>query len=163
MIHIYTGDGKGKTTAAVGLAVRAAASGKKVLFFQFLKSDTGNERKSLTKLDNIMVLNIGEEIPFLFNVDDEKKGYYKRLYTEKINSIYQHDFDMFIFDEAVTAINLGIISENNIFKFSDFGELVITGRGDITNFKDKCDYITIMQKEKHPYDKGIAGRSGIEY
>lgn len=161
MVHIYTGDGKGKTTAAVGLAVRAGAAGKKVLFFQFLKSDTGSERAFLSKLDNITVLDVGEEIPFLFNADKEKLSYYKKLYKNKIKGI--SGYEVIIFDEAIPAMNLGLVSEADIFKFAENSELVITGRGDIEGFKAKGDYITIMQKEKHPFDKGVSARCGIEY
>lgn len=165
MIHIYKGDGKGKTTASIGLAVRAAASGKRVLFFQFLKSDTGGERKVLSGIPGITIINIGEEIPFLFNATDDEKLYYKKIYKEKLAMISSvaELYDMFVFDEAVCAVECGVAEAGDLLLFSEFGELVLTGRGNVPELEENADYITCMTKLKHPYDSGTEARCGIEY
>ena len=165
MLHIYTGDGKGKTTAAIGLSLRAAAAGKRVLFFQFLKSDTSGERKVLSQIKNITVFNIGENIPFLFNADEKKLSELKTLYKKKTDLFFEQKsrFDVFIFDEAVCALDCGLIEADDILRFTDFGEVVLTGRGNIDNLKEHAQYITCMKKIKHPYDSGISAREGIEY
>lgn len=165
MVHIYTGDGKGKTTAAVGLALRAASAGKKVLFFQFLKSDTSGERCVLCGIENITVINIGREIPFLFNADEKTKSQIRELYKEKLEMIFSISglYSVFVFDEAVSAIDAGVIDPCDVLRFSDFGELILTGRGDISELEDRADYITNMTKLKHPFDRGVKAREGIEY
>lgn len=165
MFHIYTGDGKGKTTAAVGLAIRAASAGKKVLFFQFLKSDSSNERRFLQNAENITTMDICEKIPFLCNADAEKRAQMKNLYHTCLENIYNEskNFDVIILDEAVSAIDEGLICADQLFKLIPEAELIITGRGDISSYSHMADYITEMKKIKHPYDKGIFAREGIEY
>lgn len=165
MLHIYTGDGKGKTTAAVGLALRAAGAKKRVLFFQFLKSDTSSERAAFRQIKGITVVDVGEEIPFLFGADEENINHLKELYRQKTDYIYSvsDDFDMFVFDEAICAIDCGIVDKSDILRFKDKGELVLTGRGDIGFLAEHADYITEMKKIKHPYDAGCSARGGIEY
>ncbi len=165
MIHVYTGDGKGKTTAAAGLAIRAAGGGYRVLFFQFLKCDTSSERSILGKVDNISLININCDIPFLCNADNETVEKIKKIYKNKIDEIYSLAklYDMFVFDEAISAVDCGVLEFSDILKFKDFGEVVLTGRGDISAIADVADYITEMKKVKHPYDKGVNARKCIEY
>ena len=165
MIHVYTGDGKGKTTAAAGLAVRAAGGGNRVLFFQFLKCDTSSERNILGKVDNISLININCDIPFLYSADTETISKIKEIYKTKLEEIYSLAklYDMFVFDEAIGAAECGVIDFDDVLKFKDFGELVLTGRGDISAIEDEADYITEMKKIKHPYDKGVAARKCIEF
>lgn len=165
MIHVYTGDGKGKTTAAAGLAVRAAGGGNRVLFFQFLKCDTSSERTILGKVDNISLIDINCNIPFLYNADEDTISKIREIYKIKLDEIYNLAklYDMFVFDEAISAIDCGIVELKDILKFKDFGELVLTGRGDISAISEVADYITEMKKIKHPYDKGVAARKCIEY
>ncbi len=165
MIHVYTGDGKGKTTAAAGLAIRAAGGGHRVLFFQFLKCDTSSERNILGKVDNISLININCDIPFLCNADKETLAKIKETYKNKVEEIFnlRKLYDMFVFDEAISAADCGVLDLEDVLKFKDFGELVLTGRGDISALTDVADYITEMKKIKHPYDKGINARKCIEY
>lgn len=165
MIHVYTGDGKGKTTAAAGLAVRAAGGGNRVLFFQFLKCDTSSERCILGKVDNISLIDINCDIPFLFDADEKTISKIKEIYKTKLDEIYNLAklYDMFVFDEAISAIDCGVVDLEDVLKFKDFGELVLTGRGDISELFDVADYITEMKKIKHPYDKGVAARRCIEF
>ncbi len=165
MLHIYTGDGKGKTTAAIGLALRAAAAGKRILFFQFLKPDTSGERRTLSAIKNITVFNVDEDIPFLFNADDEKRRNLKGLYKEKTDMFFSIAslYDVFVFDEAVCAIDAGVLEKEDVLRFKSFGEVILTGRGNIDLLENEADYITYMKKIKHPYDAGSAAREGIEY
>ncbi len=165
MIHIYTGDGKGKTTCAVGLAVRAAGAGKKVCFFQFLKDDTSGEISALSQINNIDVVSVGRQIPFLFDASEDEKTELKDFYKSKLTQILSaaEKYDVFIFDEAVCAVSEGITDKDDILKFDKFGELILTGRGDISCMEACADYVTDMKKIKHPYDSGIPAREGIEY
>lgn len=165
MIHIYTGDGKGKTTCAVGLAVRAAGKGKKVCFFQFLKSDTSGEISVLSQIDNIDVISVGRQIPFLFDASEDEKTELKDFYKAKLSEIFSDaaKYDVFIFDEAICAVSESIADKDDILKFEEYGELILTGRGDISCMEACADYITDMKKIKHPYDSGIPAREGIEY
>ncbi len=165
MLHIYTGDAKGKTTAAVGLAIRAAGAGKKVLFFQFLKSDTSSERCILKKIDNIYVKDICTAVPFLCSADDSKIEELKNAYNAFVEYLESEAllYDVIILDEAVCAVCEGFVDIKSILDISENKEVIMTGRGDISAFSDKADYITEMKKVKHPYDKGVLARKGIEY
>lgn len=165
MIHVYTGDGKGKTTAATGLAIRAAGGGNRVLFFQFLKCDTSSERNILGKVNNISLININCDIPFLYGADKETIAKIKGLYKNKVEEIYnlRKLYDMFIFDEAISAADCGVLDLKDVLKFKDYGEVVLTGRGDISALMEVADYITEMKKIKHPYDNGTGARKCIEY
>ena len=166
LIHIYYGDGKGKTTAAVGLAYRAANRGKRVLFTAFLKGRDSGEFLNdgpfeIDKFDFCNKfwndLSAGEKL----KASDEAKNRLDSL-ESKID-----DYDMVVLDEFLDAVCCGCIDRkyalaflNNIY---DRCEIVITGHAEIQEIFDKADYITEMRKVKHPYDRGIVGRCGIEF
>ncbi|MGI6084130.1 MAG: cob(I)yrinic acid a,c-diamide adenosyltransferase [Acetivibrionales bacterium] len=171
MIHIYIGDGKGKTTAAVGLAVRNLGCGGRILFTQFLKNSKTGEMNILSSLKGITFKRpFMRHKGFIINLSHSKlkeiKEDIEKGFQEIIEIISVGDFSLVVFDEILDVIDMGILPEEDLIalfdKFSGT-EFVITGRRATQTMKDYADYITVMNKEKHPYDKGINAREGIEY
>ncbi|MDO5516959.1 MAG: cob(I)yrinic acid a,c-diamide adenosyltransferase [Clostridium sp.] len=171
LIHIYCGDGKGKTTAATGLAVRGAAYFKKVIFVQFLKDGTSNELKILKEIKNIDVRVCTKHLGFSWNMDDDTKKIaaeeYTKLFDDAVNEAVSSDADMILFDEIMACISCGFLSEEKVLKFLNEKpeklEVVMTGRNPSKELIDKADYVSEIKKVKHPFDEGIDSREGIEY
>ena len=171
LVHIYCGDGKGKTTAATGLAVRCAGAGGSILWFQFLKRDTSGERISLGRLENITLLQGYDKMKFTFAMTDEEKQEAALFYNNAMDRIKKmvqsENYDMIILDETFGAINTGMISEDIIIEFlknKPAGlEVVMTGRDPSERIMEYADYISEIRKIKHPYDRGIQSRKMIEY
>lgn len=169
LIHIYCGNGKGKTTAATGLAVRAAGFGKKVVFCQFFKNGSSNEIKSLEKLENITLLHCKKPHKLFSKMNEaekeEAKKDYKILFDEAISKSTKAD--LIVIDEAVSSCNYGMIDEEELINFlmnkPENLEVVLTGRNPSEKLLSYADYVTEMKKIKHPYDKGTAARKGIEF
>jgi cob(I)alamin adenosyltransferase len=170
-VHLYFGDGKGKTTAAVGLGLRAYGRSKKVLLVQFLKNYDSGEIIALENFsDNFRVLK-GEPVKkFIKNMTQFEKETTKclqyQMFLDAVQISSIEKFDMIIFDELIDAVNLGIINMTEIEDFikakADNLEVVITGHCPKEDFFELCDYITEIKKIKHPYDKGVCARTGIE-
>lgn len=169
MIHLYYGDGKGKTTAACGLAVRAAGSGMKVLFAQFFKSGKSSEVSVLSSLPCVTV-----KTPSLYygrykTMADEQKKMIGDCYSAFLGEIAADakNYDLLVLDEAVSAYGYGLFEDADLVGFlkkeGKAREIVLTGRAPARELIDIADYATEMRKEKHPYDKGIAARKGIEF
>lgn len=170
LIHLYCGDGKGKTTAAVGLCVRAAGAGKRVLFTQFLKDGSSSELRVLRALPNIEVLCCGQSFGFFKSMDGQTKAAARQAYSALLESAMQKSADgveLLVLDEAVAACNHGLIGEDTLLGFlrqkPEALEVVLTGRNPSQNLLDMADYVTEMCKRKHPFDRGVAARRGIEF
>lgn len=171
LIHIYCGDGKGKTTAATGLAIRGAGNLMKVIFVQFMKDGTSNELKILEDIDNIDVMVCKKHLGFSWNMDDETKklaGYeYTKLFDDAVDEAVKNNIDMIIFDEIMSAISCKFVSEEKVLKFLKHKpeqlEVVMTGRNPSKELIDKADYVSEIKKIKHPFDAGVQSRIGIEY
>lgn len=171
MIHIYYGDGKGKTTAAVGLAARAAGAGMRVLFVQFLKSGVSGERNVLEKIENITLTPCPGSIPFTFQMEPEEFGHYRDGYGKLLEHCFSEQalsqYDMVVLDEVFSLIDCGMLDENTLRSLLETApadqEIVVTGHNVSLSFIELCDYATEMKKISHPYDKGAAARRGIEY
>lgn len=169
MIHIYCGDGKGKTTAATGLAVRAAGCGKKVLFVQFFKNGVSSEINFLKKSDNITVLFEPKYYGRVTNMTDREKqecrAAYMKLFSESVQQAEENGADVIIFDEIVSAYNHWFVEKDKLLSFLDRSkmEIVMTGRNPAKELCERADYITEMKKIKHPFDHGIMARKGIEF
>ena len=169
MIHIYCGNGKGKTTAAVGLAVRAAGSGKKVLFIQFFKNGVSSEMNVLKKLENISVLFEPKYYGRVSNMTKEEaeagKEAYSKLLLDGIRQAEEESADVVVLDEIISAYNHGFIGKELLLSFLDRtkAEVVMTGRDPAKELCQRADYITEMRKIKHPFDRGIKARKGIEF
>lgn len=170
-VHIYCGDGKGKTTAAVGLAVRMAGSGGRVLFFQFLKNNSSSERKILENTENIELLAGADKVKFTFRMTEEEKTAARTFYAEKIEKIQDMcqsgSYDMVVLDEAIGAVEKGIADKDAVLSLIKLlkgkTEVVMTGRNPCAEMIELADYVTEMKKIKHPFDRGIKGRFGIEF
>lgn len=169
LIHIYCGDGKGKTTASVGLAVRAAGSGKKVLFTQFFKNGSSSEIAVLKSIPGITV-HVNEKYFGLYiRMTDEEKEEARTAYTKLLQEVLAMamDYDLLILDEAVSSCNHGTIPEDKVVDFlrrkPDNLEVVLTGRKPSERLVELADYVTEMKKIKHPMDDGIIARKGIEF
>lgn len=171
MIHIYYGDGKGKTTAATGLAVRAAGRDLRVLFVQFLKTMSTGERISITQLDNIELSPCPAELKFTFTMTEEERENCTRLMGEIFRVSAERSiikkFDMIILDELLTAVELKMVSHSEVYEFLSNApktlEIVLTGHSIPEKFSSLADYITHFVNEKHPYQRGIPAREGIEF
>ena len=171
MIHIYYGDGKGKTTAAAGLAVRAAGSKMKVLFVQFLKTEFSGERNVLKELDNVTVTSCPLELKFTTEMTEAEKQQtsvlFRGIFERSAATALSDRYDMVVFDEVFDIINEGMLSEAEVYEFITNApksiEIVLTGHNPSQRFLDEADYVTEMKKIKHPFDKGLTGRIGIEF
>lgn len=168
LIHIYYGDGKGKTTAAVGQAVRAAGYGYKVLFYQFMKDNSSSERKSLEVLPNITCVKGQEQVKFTFQMNEDEKEEMKTYYKQELEKLREKskEYDIIILDEAVCAVGAGMLQEEDLLSFLKNKykqlEVVLTGHTITESLLEVADYVTEMRKVKHPFDKGIGARKGIE-
>ena len=168
-LHIYHGDGKGKTTAAMGLALRAAGQGLRVGVAQFLKDGTSGEILMLRRTDNVTVLETLPRVPFVFAMSAEQREEAQTFYAGLLRRCAETaaNFDLLILDEVLDAVNTGILSEEALFalvKERRAGlELVLTGRGPSDELLAQADYITQMVACRHPYEKGVAARRGIEW
>lgn len=170
LVHIYCGDGKGKTTAATGLAVRCAGGGGKVLFYQFLKDGTSNEINILRNIDNIDVMDGYKKTKFYRDMSQTEKAEAKEYYIKQLENIsqiiVQKDYDLLVLDEALHAVNMGFIPLETMVSFiknKPLGlELVLTGRNPNKELLELADYVSDICKIKHPFDKGIMARNLIE-
>ena len=168
-IHIYFGDGKGKTTAAVGQAVRAAGHGFRVLFFQFLKDNSSNERKILEQISNITCLPGREQVKFVSRMNGDEKAELLHYNNKALDEIVKFcsPFDLLVMDEALCAVGLKVLSEEKLISFLQHKprglESVLTGHQVSDRMKEIADYATEMHKIKHPYDLGKLAREGIEF
>ena len=170
MIHIYCGDGKGKTTAALGLAVRCAGHGNHVLIVQFLKSRPTGELKSLALLPTIEVMRGKETKKFTFQMNDEEKAQVKGEHLALFDKVKQKcrdgHIDLLILDEVIGAINTGVFDKDILVDFLKGKpaelEVVLTGRNPASELVELADYVSEICKRKHPYEKGIGARTGVE-
>ncbi len=166
-VQIYTGDGKGKTTAALGLAIRAAGAGLQVFLGQFAKGRQYSELNTLNRLsDKITVNQFG--LPHFINgkpsVSDIEAAHHG---LEKVKSMMLSGrFDMIIIDEGNVAVTVGLFSKQDLLDLIAMKpknlELIITGRGALPEIIDKADLVTEMKAVKHYFDKGTNARIGIE-
>jgi cob(I)alamin adenosyltransferase len=169
LVHLYIGDGKGKTTAAAGLAVRAVGDGIPVLFVQFLKNQPSGELESFRKL-GITVLRgkAGEGFTDTMTTGEleESRDIHNQNLRAALDAARRGECGLLVLDEAMAALNLNLLDGELIRDFLDHRpegvEVVLTGRNPPQWLLDRADYITEMKKLRHPYDKGITARLGIE-
>ena len=169
MIHLYYGDGKGKTTAACGLAVRAAGAGMRVLFAQFFKDGSSSEIRVLSSLPGVETVHPGLHYGRWRTMNNGQRAEigesYRALFAEIASRAA--DFDLVVLDEAVSAYGYGTLDHNAVTDFlraeGQNREIVLTGRGPAPELLALADYATEMRKEKHPFDSGVTARYGVEY
>lgn len=183
MIHLYCGDGKGKTTAAVGLTVRAAGCGRNILFIQFMKGQKTGELNIIENIENVHVMRVGDgddsekdyNKKFTFQMDAQEKAAAAAdnasLFEKAEQAALDDKTDMIVLDEVVTAVERYMLDEKCVRTFVEGfteatggkKELVMTGSVPEAWMITAADYVTDMEKIKHPFDKGAASREGIEY
>lgn len=166
-VQIYTGNGKGKTTAALGLAVRACGAGLRVYFCQFIKKGAYSEIKALSKsMKNIVVEQFGGG-RFIMGKPSEQEVLSARQGLARIHEVMKSgNFDVVIADEINGAAAAGLLSISDLLDLIAAKpgnvELVLTGRSADGSVIDKADLVTEMREIKHYYSKGVASRPGIE-
>lgn len=170
LIHIYEGEGKGKTTTATGLTVRCAGWGGKVLFTQFLKDNSSSELKILQQIDNIHVLLCDKPIGFTFNMNEAEKAEVREICNAHFDKVTKaaidEQVDMLVMDELMATYNHNFVDHDKVIDFlknkPESLEVVMTGRNAPKELVDLANYVSNIQKIKHPYDEGIHARKGIE-
>jgi cob(I)alamin adenosyltransferase len=172
LIHVYHGMGKGKTSAALGLALRASGSGMKTVIVQFLKDMASGELTQLSALPNVTVLRGKDPSKmFTFNMDDGARSATKRIHDENLARalalVREGDCDVLVLDEALDALELGLVDADALSSLlrdkPPALELVVTGHKPMDWIIQLADYVTEMVKIKHPYDNGVTARRGIEF
>ena len=171
LIHIYCGDGKGKTTAATGLAVRAAGAGMKVLIARFMKKAESAELDAMKLIPGIEVIPIEKEYRYVKvkneNVSEEAIEYLNSYFDKAVEKAMSGEYDLIMLDEIIGATRRELIP---VKKLTDFLknrpenlEVVMTGRGPLDELVEMADYVSEVKKIKHPIDQGIYARKGIEF
>jgi len=174
LIHVYHGDGKGKTTASVGLAIRAAGNGEKVMFVQFMKDGSSGEIEVLKGIKGVTYKCAEGPVAFYSTLKGSEKEQFDnsqralfRCVEEKIAEFGRGQGGLIVLDEATYVMNYGIISVNDfetLLKNKPQNvEIVITGRNPDATILAISDYVSEMKCEKHPFSNGIPARKGIEY
>lgn len=165
MVHLYHGEGKGKTTAAVGLSVRAAGAGLKVVFLQFIKSGATSELNNLESLGVTVIRRQGDS-KFASKMSEDEIKEIKKVHDENLKNALSLNPDLLILDEACAALKYGCVDERLLKSAVEYGqekEVVLTGRSPAQWMLDSADYVTEMKCIKHPFKKGVKARLGIEY
>ena len=204
MIHIYCGDGKGKSTAAAGLALRCAGYGNNVLFVRFFKNDCSGELKGLRMMPEIELLSPRKSFGFYWNLSEQEKAELKqvcrdcleevewrisrkvgekpeekgadRQLCEEDHWIFTKEtknaegngaYKMLVLDEIMAVMKYEIITVEEMLEFlkrlPENMEVVMTGRNPDLRLVEAADYVSEIRKIKHPYDKGVTARKGIEF
>ncbi len=169
MIHIYHGDGKGKTTAACGLALRMAGHGGRVLFTQFFKDGSSGEIVALASLPTVETRHPDLHFGRYRTLTEDQRGQLRTCYRAYLADILAEAeaFDLIVLDEIVSAYNYHVIDREALLDFlraqGPRRELVLTGRAPAPELLALADYVTEMRKQKHPFDRGIIARPGVEF
>lgn len=168
MIHIYHGNGKGKTTAAIGLAMRMAGHQRKCLIVQFLKDGSSGEITFLKEHTNIDIRYDYPFTKFYFQMNEKEKALCMKSQQQLWeNVIMENKYDCIILDEILDVLGLHMIELDSVIDFlrtyHDTKEIVLTGRNPKSKLKELCDYEMEMTARKHPYDKKIPARKGVEF
>ena len=164
MIHVIIGNGRGKTSSAVGLAVRAAGHGFPVLFMQFLKNDSSGEIVILRKIPHLVIRHPAVDYGFTFQMTEEQLKETSVEYGKMIDEAVKSDAFMIVLDESIHALKAGLIKKEQLEKLLEKKcEIVLTGYEAPEWLIIKADYISNVKKIKHPYDNGVQARIGIEF
>ncbi len=166
-IHVYTGDGKGKTTAAFGLALRATGAGLKTYIAQFVKGMKYSELDAIKKFDDSITLKQYGRGCFIKRKSKQEDIDIAQHGFEEIRQIVKSEkYDLIILDEINIAISYNLIDEDDLIELMENKpsgiELIITGRYASPNVIEKADLVTEMKEVKHYYQKGVVARVGIE-
>ena len=169
LFHLYIGDGKGKSTAAIGLALRMLGSGHSVTLVQFLKDGRSSELEPLRKLGAAVFSGNpdGSPVKFSFQMTIEEKEFALRLHGLYLKQAAETRPELLILDEACAALETGLLDEQllrrTVLLRPDGQEIVITGRNPTQWMLKEADYVTEMKCIRHPYQNGIQARYGVEF
>jgi cob(I)alamin adenosyltransferase len=171
MIHFYYGDGKGKTTAALGLLLRAAGCGWRCALVQFLKDWDCGELRSLERLGVEVLRGKADGAAFAKDMSEAQLLKTREIHEENLRraSMLCRDGGLLVLDEVTDALKLGLLDETPVRELldkcrgSDDRELVVTGHAAPSWIAERADYITELVKRRHPYDGGVTARRGIEW
>lgn len=170
MIHIYCGNGKGKTTCAMGLCTRAAGYGYKVLIYQFMKNNKTSERKILEQVPNVTFIDGKETEKFSFMMTEEEKAERKAYYLKQFRYVTElaekEQYQVLFLDELIYTIGAGLFDEEVLTEYlkqkPEELEVILTGQNPGEAVIELADYVSEIKKIKHPFDKGQKSRMGIE-
>lgn len=171
LIHIYTGEGKGKTTAAIGQGVRSAGNDLSVYMVQFLKSSDTGELRVLEAIENFEVFRFERPRGFFWTLDESEKA---ELQADIDKAMYfiadvvkNFKCDVLILDEIMGAISNNLVSSEKLERIlkskPDQMEIILTGRNAPDNLIELADYVSSITPLKHPFESGIPARKGIEF
>lgn len=169
MIHLYCGDGKGKTTAAMGLALRVAGRAGAVVIAQFLKGGDTGERYALARLPRVTLLPVPDRVKFTFALSPEEgeaeQARSLALLEQAVRTARERNCALLVLDEACDAVNTGLLPLDALLSALDAlsCEVVLTGRDPRPQLEQRADYVTRFQKIRHPFDSGQPARPGIEF
>ena len=165
MLHLYWGNGKGKTTAAMGLALRALGHGRRVVIVQFLKDGTSGEIAPLRAAGAAVYACPNAKFTWL--MDEADKAAAREASARALGRALAEPFDLLVLDEACAALKSSILDETLLRRAVAFAkngrEVVLTGRDPAPWLQDAADYSTEMRAHRHPYADGVAAREGVEY
>lgn len=170
LMHLYCGDGKGKTTAAFGLALRAQGAGFCVVIAQFLKTEPTGEVTALAGLPRVTLLRIEESFGFTWTLSNEEREALRKaqdaLFRRALEACPKEGNVLLVLDEAVGADRYGYLDPAPLRAYlqalPENVEVVLTGRDPTPDLLAMADYVTEMKKLRHPFDRGITARTGIE-
>lgn len=169
LVQVYTGEGKGKTTAALGLALRAAGWHLRTFIAQFMKQQPSGEQESVKLLAPYVTLERFGRAGFVRRgqpAPEDVALAHEGLERARA-AITGGEYDLVILDEISAAISHGLLSEQQVLEVIELKpahvELVLTGRDAPPGLLARADLVTRMVQEKHPYERGVAARRGIEY
>lgn len=165
-VHVYTGDGRGKTTASMGLGLRAACAGLDVCMFQFLKKRRSASEQRI-RMPSFKVICLDQAHPIFGGKKDSLCGSVAEGLKKVKNIIETGRYDVIILDEIINCVSEGFIGEDvvlDLISSKPAGtELILTGRGATKAMMARADYVTRLNKVKHPFDLNVPARRGIEY
>jgi len=167
-VHIYTGKGKGKTTAAIGLAIRAAGAGKKVLFTQFLKAAHSSEHHALQHYSDKITLRSFGDGKFIKGEVTPEQIHAAQEGLDEVALLMLHEkYEVVVLDEGITALNLNLFTIDELLDVIHERpynvEIILTGRDAPQVLINAADLVTEMVEVKHYFHNGITARKGIEF
>lgn len=169
-VHLYTGNGKGKTTAALGLIMRACGASMKTYMAQFMKTGDYSEIRALERFGELVRIEQNGPGEF-YNLSTSDyivhRGYAKKGYDAALSALQSKDYDLVVLDEIIGACAFNLVTYDELLALIEAKpgsvELVLTGREAPTDLYDRCDLVTEMKEIKHYYNEGTKARKGIEY
>lgn len=171
MIHVYYGDGKGKTTAAMGLALRMLAAGGRVVIVQFLKDGGSGEVRMLSSRFGVPVFACAPTGKFTWEMTNEELAAVRKAHDKNLaaalDEVEALGAWLLVLDEVLDALAMGLVDESVVTRVLDLGtgelEVVLTGRNPSEDIASHADYLTEMKCRKHPFEQGVPSREGVEY